>query len=345
MTKQIINTGTGANSRDGDSLRNAFTKVNANFTELYNLASASNTVDFSAIAHDIIPSINDTYNIGSPDKQWRHLYVGVNTIYINNIPLTVDESGNILVNNTVYRGEQGVPGDNGADAKWFWQGEYNNSAMYTEGSIVTYLGSSYRRNDYNPSNVGFNPTNSDYWSTIAEKGGYGFEIPPNTTFTDLYNNGGATIFNNGGKISLYSNVSNNNDGVEIRVKGVDGDNNWQFKSNGTITFPDDTEQTTAFTGFPDLVVVNDIAPESGILWFNSNEARMYVKYNEQWVDASPTIIPPPDTNPTLESLTFNDASIQTTAWPGTFSYNDLTDKPATGIFVGGGNASTWVTAF
>lgn len=39
MTKQIINTGTGANSRDGDSLRNAFTKVNANFTELYDLIS------------------------------------------------------------------------------------------------------------------------------------------------------------------------------------------------------------------------------------------------------------------------------------------------------------------
>jgi hypothetical protein len=35
MTKQTINTGTSANSRDGDSLRSAFTKINANFTELY----------------------------------------------------------------------------------------------------------------------------------------------------------------------------------------------------------------------------------------------------------------------------------------------------------------------
>jgi hypothetical protein len=38
MTKQTINTGTSANSRDGDSLRSAFTKINANFTELYDRA-------------------------------------------------------------------------------------------------------------------------------------------------------------------------------------------------------------------------------------------------------------------------------------------------------------------
>jgi len=35
MTKQIINVGTDPNDRSGDSLRTAFQKVNANFTELY----------------------------------------------------------------------------------------------------------------------------------------------------------------------------------------------------------------------------------------------------------------------------------------------------------------------
>lgn len=35
MTQQTINTGTAANDRKGDSLRAAFTKINANFTELY----------------------------------------------------------------------------------------------------------------------------------------------------------------------------------------------------------------------------------------------------------------------------------------------------------------------
>jgi hypothetical protein len=36
MTKQTINVGTAANDKKGDSLRAAFQKVNANFTELYN---------------------------------------------------------------------------------------------------------------------------------------------------------------------------------------------------------------------------------------------------------------------------------------------------------------------
>ena len=35
MAKQIINVGTTANDKKGDSLRAAFTKVNANFTEMY----------------------------------------------------------------------------------------------------------------------------------------------------------------------------------------------------------------------------------------------------------------------------------------------------------------------
>jgi hypothetical protein len=36
MSKQIINTGTSANSKNGDPIRTAFNKVNENFTELYN---------------------------------------------------------------------------------------------------------------------------------------------------------------------------------------------------------------------------------------------------------------------------------------------------------------------
>jgi hypothetical protein len=94
------------------------------------------------------------------------------------------------------------------------------------------------------------------------------------------------------------------------------------------------------------VIISDTAPEpsSGVQWFNTQEARTYVAYNDQWVDASPTLLAPPDTNPTLESVTFNDNTTQTTAWSGTYSYNNLTDKPVTPAFVGGGGASTWLTA-
>ena len=134
-------------------------------------------------------------------------------------------------------------------------------------------------------------------------------------------------------------------GVEIGTHNRDGgsSNTWRFGTDGKLTFPDATVQTTAWQG---AAVVSDTAPEDfkGRLWFNSTEARMYVKYMDQWVDASPTVLPPPDVNPTFETLTFNDATVQTTAWPGTLSYNDLTDKPIVSAFVGGGGASTWLTA-
>jgi len=42
MAKQIINTGSAANDRTGDTLRNAGIKINANFTELYNILGGSN---------------------------------------------------------------------------------------------------------------------------------------------------------------------------------------------------------------------------------------------------------------------------------------------------------------
>ena len=42
MAKQTINTGLSANDRTGDTLRTTGTKINANFTELYNVLGGSN---------------------------------------------------------------------------------------------------------------------------------------------------------------------------------------------------------------------------------------------------------------------------------------------------------------
>jgi hypothetical protein len=40
MAKLNINVGTSANTRNGDTIRDAFVKVNSNFSELYSIASA-----------------------------------------------------------------------------------------------------------------------------------------------------------------------------------------------------------------------------------------------------------------------------------------------------------------
>lgn len=129
MAKQTINVGITANDKQGDSLRTAFQKVNANFNELYtqlglndnnlNLGafefngSTMSTTDSTAIiidqattissdltvGGDILPSTDNGGNLGSPTKQWKSLYVSTGTIYINNVPLSLDTNNNLLINN------------------------------------------------------------------------------------------------------------------------------------------------------------------------------------------------------------------------------------------------------
>lgn len=53
MSKQVINVGTSANSRDGDNLRTGFIKVNANFQELYDALAAQTGGGSSGSVSDI----------------------------------------------------------------------------------------------------------------------------------------------------------------------------------------------------------------------------------------------------------------------------------------------------
>jgi hypothetical protein len=130
MAKQNINIGTSANKGDGDPLRTAFTKINNNFTELYdavglndglvNLGSLEfngstiTTTDSSRIEiaqevritsdltmrGSIVPNIDNHFDLGSQANQWRSLYVSSDTIFIGGVPLSLEPGTNELrVNN------------------------------------------------------------------------------------------------------------------------------------------------------------------------------------------------------------------------------------------------------
>jgi hypothetical protein len=130
MAKQTINVGTGPNTGTADSLRVAFEKVNANFTELYGLVgtggnlnlgafefngSTLTTTDSSAIiidqattvtsdltvGGDIVPSVANGGNLGSIDKPFRSLFVSNNTIFLGNVPLSLEPGTNELRINNV----------------------------------------------------------------------------------------------------------------------------------------------------------------------------------------------------------------------------------------------------
>ena len=131
MAKQSINVGATANDKKGDSLRAAFQKVNNNFTELYTalgladdttlslgafefVGSVISTTDSTPIVidqattvtsdltvgGDILPSVANGGNLGSIDKPFRSLFVSNNTIFLGNVPLSLEPGTNELrVNN------------------------------------------------------------------------------------------------------------------------------------------------------------------------------------------------------------------------------------------------------
>ena len=131
MAKQNINVGTAANDKKGDSLRAAFQKVNANFTELYaalgltdvtlNLGaftftgSTMSTDDSTNIVidkpitvngeitvdGDITPKTNFGASLGTPTKQFKSLYVSTNTVFLGGVPLSLEAGTNELTINNV----------------------------------------------------------------------------------------------------------------------------------------------------------------------------------------------------------------------------------------------------
>jgi hypothetical protein len=135
MAKQNINVGTAANDKKGDSLRAAFQKVNANFTELYTALglNADGTLSLGAfefagstmtttdstpividqsvtvssdltIGGDLLPNIANGGNLGSLAKPFRSLYVSNSTVFLGGVPLSLDTNNNLTVNGSPVTG-------------------------------------------------------------------------------------------------------------------------------------------------------------------------------------------------------------------------------------------------
>lgn len=71
--------------------------------------------DMSSFAGHIVPSTDNTYDLGAPDKQWRDIYVSEGSIYIGDIKLSND-NGTLLVQQVTDAGlvtETPIPGSTG----------------------------------------------------------------------------------------------------------------------------------------------------------------------------------------------------------------------------------------
>ena len=304
MAKKIINVGATANDKKGDSLRAAFQKVNENFTELY-AGGIGAAIDLSAVDQHVIPATDSTYDLGSPTRQWRSLYVSTDTIYIDNTPITISNNTLVVgdVDNRVTlatlddvqsitkgdkgdTGDQGPAGPSGADGA---PGEPGSGSTVTVSEID---GSD-------------NITNQ-----VTGVSAIRFDKDTGFNVEDL---GEGEV-----KISL---------GSSWKTWQVDGQDSLVAVGEDTVTFVAGTnmsittsaeDKTITFdaTGGGDATVVRqDTAPTAanGTLWFNTVEARIYIRYNDQWVDAAPTVLAPPETDIDVNSITFADASVLTSA--------------------------------
>jgi hypothetical protein len=128
MAKQTITSGKAPIV--WSTVDDAFEKINANFTELYASIGDTGSIGFDALETDLIPSQNDTYNLGAPNKRWASLYLS-DTLMIGgaaitnqgltvNLPSGTTVGGNLIIDpNKTFFKEFSVNGDTSIVAEDF----------------------------------------------------------------------------------------------------------------------------------------------------------------------------------------------------------------------------------
>ena len=321
MAKQAINVGTAANDKKGDSLRAAFVKVNANFTELYtalglindvtlNLGafefsgSTISTTDSTAIVidqattvtsnlsvgGDILPQTANGGDLGSSTLPWRSLYVSNNTIYIGGTSVGVDSQGNLLV------GGQSIA-DVGT-AAW-------NSI-----------------------------TGKPTFATVATTGAYA-DLTGKPTIPTLV----SQLSNDSGFLTSVSNIQSESD-VSIQVNLTDSTTRiWRFGEDGSLTLPIGVSidnnvdplypKIIADSGKLFSVQGQGSTGSAAMAWsLNPNTDTQYAAVGVNrggGDDLAKVVLTAGNTTATLKvwkfdqtgAFTFPDNTVQTTAWTGT----------------------------
>lgn len=248
MAKQTINVGTTANDKKGDSLRAAFQKVNANFTELYEavgladagqdttltfLGSTISTDDSSSIVidrsttvtsnlnvgGDLLPQTANGGDLGSSSQPWRSLYVSNSTVYLGGIPLSLDPNTNELKINNVpvsqtitYTDIPNVPTDV-SDLT-------DNTGLLTAALTYTNFGDSGVRTDGGTGNNFWKPTIVDGTGTINKAGVYKTANNSNNSlFTFGANGAGVMSVLMDGSLFVGSTLPSNNGGLNTNFGG------------------------------------------------------------------------------------------------------------------------------
>lgn len=92
MAQQTLNA--GSPPIVWSTVEDAFTKINANFDELYgSIGGPGGILDFTSLSTDIKPSASEVYDLGSPTARWRDLYLAGSSLYLGSAQITADGAG------------------------------------------------------------------------------------------------------------------------------------------------------------------------------------------------------------------------------------------------------------
>ena len=92
MAQQTLNA--GSPPIVWSTVEDAFTKINANFDELYgSIGGPGGVLDFTSLSTDIRPSASEVYDLGSPTFRWRDLYLSGSSLYLGSAQITADLAG------------------------------------------------------------------------------------------------------------------------------------------------------------------------------------------------------------------------------------------------------------
>jgi hypothetical protein len=215
---------------------------------------------------DIIPNVDNLHDLGSATNRFRHLYVGPGTIYVGNAAISTTATGNLL-----------IPGLTRAIASSAYVEEVQDTGnqTYSFGTVPTVI-------------------DGAYWQQLTSGSNFSSFTPAEYSVDQLDGEGfidGISIDSAGsgyaGEIVRYANqsmwateVANplqsfvRNQWVEIpfRVQTRAGESEYEFNfgGGGSVTSSDTPPNE----------------PEDGALWYDQVSGRLFVWYDDTWVDAS-----------------------------------------------------------
>ncbi len=92
--------------------------------------------DLTTVTTHIIPSADNTYDLGSPTKQWRHVYTAGGSIYLDNIKLT-NVNGKFVAKTVINPGEENEADDpEDSDATSEISGGANTGGISFDGTYI-----------------------------------------------------------------------------------------------------------------------------------------------------------------------------------------------------------------